>query len=210
MNTQRKRVLELLNESEAVWKDVKGYEGLYIVSSKGEVASIPRGRNTGRILRKARLPSGYDQVSLCKNNVAVNRLVHRVVGEAFIPNHLSKPCVNHINGIKHDNNVTNLEWATYSENETHSYKILNKAPNRGMSGKYGFMNPFSKPVAVLNEKEDIVRVFENARIAAGVIPLTSKTNINSVCQGRRKTHAGYKFKYITRKTYYEFSTPKDT
>jgi hypothetical protein len=64
---------------------------------------------------------GYERVSLCKNNKLSQKLVHRLIAEAYIPNNNNKPFVNHINGIKNDNRVENLEWVTSSENIKHAH-----------------------------------------------------------------------------------------
>jgi hypothetical protein len=63
---------------------------------------------------------GYYKVGLCSNNVMTQPRTNRLVAQAFIPNPENKPCVNHINGIKTDNRVENLEWCTYKENNTHA------------------------------------------------------------------------------------------
>lgn len=115
-----------------VWKDIKGYEGLYQVSNMGRVKSLKRkSRNLNneedRILKHAVNKFGYCHFSLSKFNESKTMTMHRVVAKYFIPNPKNKPCVNHINGIKTDNKVENLEWVTYSENMKHAYKKgLNK------------------------------------------------------------------------------------
>ena len=69
---------------------------------------------------------GYLRVSLSKNSKVTRFQIHRLVANAFYWNYLNKKCVNHINGIKTDNNKDNLEWCSYSENERHSYDFLGK------------------------------------------------------------------------------------
>ena len=80
-------------------------------------------------LLKPDISKGYFRVNLSKNNFQKKFLVHRLVAKYFLENKLNKPCVNHIDGNKLNNIVDNLEWCTYSENERHSYKVLNKVNN---------------------------------------------------------------------------------
>lgn len=75
---------------------------------------------------------GYLRCTLNYKNV----LVHRIIGKSYIPNPENKPTINHINGKKDDNRICNLEWATYSENERHSYDVLGKKANTGHLKKY--------------------------------------------------------------------------
>lgn len=113
-----------------VWKDVVGHKGRYKVSNLGRVKSLPRmsmykgvpnARRVGfRILKLECRKDGYYAVSLYKNSIRTHELVHRLVALAFIPNLLNKLEVNHKNGIKTDNQIGNLEWATPKENSQHA------------------------------------------------------------------------------------------
>lgn len=109
-----------------IYVPVRGYEGLYEVSNLGNIRSIARGRNTGRVLKQCKQFRNYLAVSLCKNNVSKSNRVHRIVAEAFISNPEGKRTVNHKDGDPTNNNINNLEWATYSEQELHSYAVLGK------------------------------------------------------------------------------------
>jgi hypothetical protein len=110
-----------------IWKDVKGYEGIYEVSSLGRVKSLKRiviGKyrvyNIEEKILKYSSSAGYLQVPLCKNNIEKTRLVHQLVAEAFL-NHTSdgyKMVVDHINNIKKDNRVENLQVITQRQNIT--------------------------------------------------------------------------------------------
>lgn len=106
-----------------VWKDVKGYEGIYKVSNFGRVKSLGNEFSRKERLLKPSLQSkGYLTVVLQKNGIRNMVLVHRLVAEYFVSNPLNKPQVNHINGVKTDNNIENLEWVSHRENLDHAIK----------------------------------------------------------------------------------------
>ena len=101
-----------------VGKQFPGYEGIYEISTHGEVKSI---RNN-KILKPFITKYGYKQVELNLNGKAKKFLIHRLVAETFIANSNNKPHVNHKDGNKSNNDVSNLEWVTRSENMYHAYK----------------------------------------------------------------------------------------
>lgn len=121
----------------------------YEVSSLGRVRSLPRrvrsgpppgmADRPGKVLNPTRLNTGYMQVKMHGKKYAV----HRLVAAAFLPD-AKKPQVNHINGIRDDNRVENLEWVTASENHIHSYAVLNR--KRSSLGAFGIMHPCAKPI----------------------------------------------------------------
>lgn len=130
--------------TEEIWKDIKGYEGLYQISSVGRVKRIDKEiivktphKGTfvkiwkGRILKPGK--GMYFMIDLCKNNKVKRKLIHRLVAETFIPNPENKPQVNHIDGNKYNNKVSNLEWVSISENAIHAYRKLGRIPPRNAS-----------------------------------------------------------------------------
>ena len=122
-----------------MWKPIKGYEGIYEVSDAGGVRSCERITPDGKylstkILNGGRYPNGYEFVCLRKAGHNRNRMTHRLVAEAFLPNPDNLPCVNHKDGNKHNNDVSNLEWCTYSQNRKHAYDV-GIAPQRGLPRK---------------------------------------------------------------------------
>ena len=111
-----------MDNNEEVWKDIPNCEG-YQVSNKGNVKSLSYSR-TGKegILKLCLCSMGYPMVSLGINGKMKSKRVHRIVAETFISNPEGKPNINHINGIKTDNRMENLEWCTQKENVHHSEK----------------------------------------------------------------------------------------
>lgn len=111
------------------WKSIKGYEGYYEVSNKGNVRSVQRiriennchggrtyRRDQGKLLRPTNNGYGYLVIGLRKNGKRKNHYVHRLVAEAFCENPNGKTVVNHIDRNKRNNDSKNLEWVTTKEN----------------------------------------------------------------------------------------------
>lgn len=116
-------------------KDVLGYEGVYQVCSDN-LAVI--NKITGRILKggfcgvtKRR----YKSVRLSAGGMAKTFYVHRLLAISFIPNPENKPCINHINGIREDNRLYNLEWCTQKENIRHAWDNNLCTPHGADNGK---------------------------------------------------------------------------
>jgi hypothetical protein len=105
------------------WLPVFGYENYYEVSNLGQVRSTADRHNTfmGRLLKLTVGRKGYLTVNFCVNDKRSTRRVARMVANAFIPNPDNKPEVNHKDGVKSNNCVSNLEWTTSSENSQHAY-----------------------------------------------------------------------------------------
>ena len=128
------------------WKPVKDFEGLYEVSSTGSVR-----RTSSKKELKPWKRGGYYCVALCKEGKIQKANIHRLVADAFVPNPLNKPLVNHLNGNKLTNTACNLEWCTHSENHQHAYMSGLKDPktarppigsNKGSSSKYMYVTYF--------------------------------------------------------------------
>lgn len=105
-----------------IWKTITNFEN-YEISNYGRVRSNKYSKK--RIL-KLENSKGYLRVTFSKNNLQSRFLVQRLVGFYFLENLKQKKCINHIDGNKLNNNLSNLEWVNYSENEIHSYNVLGK------------------------------------------------------------------------------------
>lgn len=133
------------------WKDIAGYEGVYAISSEGQVWSYPKLGKPGRLRKIAIDGEGYKFIALQHNKVRTQPKLHRLLAEAFIPNPGHYPCVNHKDGVKLNNSLDNLEWCTYSYNIKHSFEL-------GLSNQIGSRNAYSK----LNEN-DVVQIKQLVR-----------------------------------------------
>jgi hypothetical protein len=187
------------------WRDVKGYEGLYMVSNLGRVRSLDRmvvaplghyGIRNGVILRQKLNTSGYPFVILHYNGKPHSMTVHRLLMCAFVPNPDNKPQINHKNGIRTDNCVGNLEWCTPSENIKHSYSELGHRPNRAMKGRFGGDNPTSKPVVQYTLNGKFIAEYGGQSEAARETGILGEY-ISRCCRGVQNNAGGYVWKFNT-------------
>lgn len=137
---------------------------------------------TGRILKSGKNTYGYLQVNLCKNNIRCKKLIHRLVAQAFIPNPENKPQVNHINEIKTNNMVSNLEWMTAKENSNHGTRNERTSKKRSI------------PILAINIKTGESKDFYGGNECARQLGLHQQ-HISAVLKGKRRQTGGYTFKY---------------
>ena len=171
----------------------------YMVSDCGEVYSS----KTDKIL-VGNKNTPYHLVVLMKDGKQYMRKVHRLVAIEFLPNPNNYPFINHKDGNKRNNNVSNLEWCTAKQNSIHAFKIGLQKPLRGkdnpMYGKFGHLNPRSKMVEMLINDE-VLNEFESIEIAVRYLKANGKEKANSssisqCCNGiRYKTAYGYKWRF---------------
>lgn len=104
------------------WRDIPGFDGHYQVSDCGRVKSLKFGKE--RIMKGGHIGRGYPSVLLTKNGQPSTHYIHRLVAKAFLPTDDERPHVNHIDGDRENNHVTNLEWCTHTENIAHARDVL--------------------------------------------------------------------------------------
>jgi hypothetical protein len=144
----------MINRNEH-WKDVVGYEGYYQVSNHGNVRSVDRiiyvNRGScsyqtemkGHQLIIAICKHGYQYVTFSKEGKSKKFKVHRLIAIHFIPNPNNHELINHINGIRDDNRIHNIEWCDHSHNMKHKFLI-------GNDSNEGAQNAYSKKVIQLS------------------------------------------------------------
>lgn len=177
------------------WKDVAGYEGLYQVSSNGKIKSIARSGTSKRDkILKHSLTKGYPSVNLSKEDVVKKRTIHRIVAIAFLSESAFEGSqVNHKNGVKTDNRVSNLEWVTASENARHAHDngLIKNYSTFWLGTKGGTT---SKPITQLSLDGKMLNQFRSATIASETTGIC-RQHISQCCTGLRKTAGGYLWKH---------------
>jgi hypothetical protein len=109
------------------WKDLKGYEGIYKININGDIKSLIR-NSTGTNTRKETFlkpfisKNGYKRVALSKNSKTIKYLLHRLIAIHFIENPNNLKVINHKDGDKLNNELSNLEWCTHSYNSKHGFE----------------------------------------------------------------------------------------
>ena len=183
-----------------IWENIIGYEGLYQVSSLGNIKSIARivahqkkGNQfySGRMLKSETSNCGYKRIQLCKSNLAKPYSIHRIVALTFIPNPNSYPQVNHIDGNKGNNYIDNLEWCNASENQIHYIKLTNHK-NKYL-GKFNEDHPASKIVNQYDLNGNFLKQWAST-LDAGRNGYNSN-GISQCANGDYKSSNGYLWRY---------------
>ena len=159
---------------------VKGYEGLYVVTSDGFVIGVKHNKAL-----KPSIVNGYSRVKLYKNAQPKTFSVHRLVADAFIPNKQQKDQVNHIDGNKANNTVENLEWVTQSENQIHAFQ-------HGLNTTTFANEATRKRVAQKTIDGKLLKVFESISEASRQTGIPAG-NITHCCKGRIRHAGGFKW-----------------
>lgn len=170
------------------WKPVSGYEGIYEISSLCRIRSLDRKHKLsgpkggirgvkGKLCRGVLNANGYRVVALCGKI----KPIHRIFAEHFIPNPMNKPFINHINGIKTDNRIENLEWCTVGENNRHAI-----ATGLRRSNSTARMSKYCKPVVAIRDL--VILEFASIHQCARELGVTKRTindtiNKNYHCKG---------------------------
>lgn len=177
-----------------IWKEIKGYEGRYQVSSYGRVKSFI---GKEKIIREQGNNAGYCQVTLCDGHDKKMFLVHRLVAETFIPNPDNLPWVNHKDEIPHHNFVENLEWCTAKYNigygtapERRKETIRKKEViKKSVKGNY-----HTRKVEQYDMKGKFIKCYDSVMDVERHTNICHPSIINC-CKGKLKTAGGFVFKY---------------
>lgn len=176
-------------------KEIKGFEGMYAVTKDGRVFGLPHQISNGkgivqtkfRELKPNKLAKGYLQVTLYNRQKRTCKLVHRLVAETYLPNPKGFDQINHIDGIKTNNDLSNLEWCNNSMNQLHAWRTGLQKPH--IAGK-----PMRKVILTKNNER---LEFKSVADAARFLNQKVTANLQKVLHNkpRYKTIKGYKAEY---------------
>lgn len=157
------------------WKTIDGYPN-YSVSDHGRVVSTARGQR--REMKASDDRYGYPKIMISNDGIRATVGVHQLVARAFVDGYAQDMQVNHINGDKHDNRASNLEWMTVGDNLRHAYATgLNHGPR--------------KKVRVI----ETGGVYDSERDCAEAVG-GSRSGVNGCLKGRRSTHKGFHYEFV--------------
>lgn len=171
-----------------IWRDVVGYKDIYQVSSKGRVKCLNyRKQNCSCIMKQGIDAHGYPKIRLSQNGKRIEYKVHRLVAIAFLDNKNSLPEVNHKDGVKENNDVSNLEWVSKIDNVKHQHD----------NGLVSIIARKKQIVAINTITDNLIKF--NSIAEAGRILGIHRTHITHCLSGKYKTSKGYRFKLIIKK-----------
>ena len=160
----------------------------YMVSNLGRIKSLSYNRTKQEKTLKQSQQKGYLYVKLAKNGEMKSEIVHRLIAKTFISNPKNKPQVNHKDGNKLNNSVSNLEWCTNGENQKHAF-------NNGLKRrKFGKENPNATNVMQYDLQGNFIKEWGSISEADRELKISFK-NISACCKGKRKTAGGFKWNY---------------
>lgn len=169
-----------------MWKDIKGYEGVYQISDDGHVRRFLKNGNSKPV--KGKEGSKYYTVTLSNNNVQTTYNIHRLVAEHFLERPQNATEVNHKDGNKKNNDVSNLEWVTQEDNRIHAMEKLEKFP---------FGKPARRVRCLDVATGEVVAEYHSVSEAAkSVGRISARSGITLVCQGYAPSAYGYKWEYV--------------
>ncbi len=171
-----------------IWKEINGYENLYEISNTGKVKSL----RYNKILSGGYSGFGYLLVHLVKDSKKKQKYIHKLVAEAFIPNEDNKPQVNHIDGNKTNNNVDNLEWVSFSENNKHAYKTGLKKSSKGKNNDYS--RSLMTPINQYDLDGNFIKRWNSQREITNELNIPQQ-NISLCVRGKRNKTHNYIWKY---------------
>lgn len=174
-----------------IWVPTFGYEQSYQISSFARIRSLHKRKN-GEILKQGIGNHGYLRVNLNSNGKGYVKTVHRLFAIAFIPNPENLPCLNHKDGIKTHNSFNNIEWCTYSHNNFHAYRSLNKV--HAFKGKTGINHHSSKKIKQLTLSGEFIKQWDSITEASKALDIEI-SNISSVAKNKKNNAGGFKWQY---------------
>ena len=179
---------------EEIWKDVKGYEGYYQISNYGRLKSFKIDSINGKVLKLTNNRGDYFSVILQgKGKKSRSTRIHRLVAEAFIPNPSCLPQVNHKDGNKQNNHVSNLEWCTERENICHAIKMHPEQLN-GMINYNKFIRP--RKIVQMDLNRNVIAIFENATIASKQTKVCGRNILQCASlEDKRHTAGGFIWRF---------------
>lgn len=199
---------ERIDKMKEVWKDIKGYTGLYKVSNLGQVSRVireKRGRGVhgftkGGLLKQECCRNGYVRVALYLNGKSKHFLVHRLVGIAFIDNPNNLPEINHKDEIKNNNTVENLEWCTGKYNSNYGTGKIRAVENRDIRKQVAntdyqaIAEKTRKSVKQLDLDGTLIKIWKYQKQVTKQLGIR-QGSISNCCIGRCHTAGGYKWEY---------------